>query len=63
MMKNIRLLLITGQFALFFGLTGFLVNYLFLDNNPYLAFTTGVLLGLSLVFNMAFLLSMKKNTK
>jgi len=60
MIKNTRLLLLAGQFALFLGLTGFLVNHLLLDNNPYLAFLTGILLGLSLVFNMASLLNMKK---
>jgi len=60
-MKNNSLLFAIGQFSLFFGILGFLINYFILSHNPIVAFITGVLLGLSLVLNLAFLIRIKKN--
>ena len=62
-MKNKNLLFALGQFSLFFGILGFLVNYFILNHNPIVAFITGVLLGLSLILNLAFLIRMRKNNR
>ena len=58
-MKKIRLLVI-GQFSLVFGIFGFLINYLYLNNNPIIIFVIGILLGLSLVLNLTFLLKSRE---
>jgi len=55
-MKKEKVFLITGQSALVFGLSGFLINELLLNSHPILAFLTGMMLGLSLVLNLAYLL-------
>jgi len=47
--------LIFGQLFFIIGFSGFLINYFFLDNHPALAFVTGLLFGLSLVLNLAYL--------
>jgi uncharacterized membrane protein YuzA (DUF378 family) len=62
-MEKNKLLLVIGQFSLFFGLLGFVINSLVLDNNPSLAFITGILIGISLVLNLAYLLRMKRNNR
>ncbi len=58
-----RDLLVTGQFALVLGIFGFLMNAFVLENNYYVAFITGILLGLALVMNLMFLLNLNKGNK
>ncbi|NOZ73856.1 MAG: hypothetical protein GXO90_00525 [FCB group bacterium] len=60
MMEKKRLLII-GQFSLFFGILGFLVNTFVLESNHYLAFITGILLGLSFILNLVFLTQKKSD--
>lgn len=49
--------LVTGQFALILALAGFFVNSFYLGTNAVLAFAIGVFFGLSLVMNLAYLLT------
>jgi len=60
--KN-KLLIVIGQFSLILSFVGFLINNLLLDNNPIIAFIIGILMGISLVFNLTFLVKMNKNIK
>jgi len=57
-MKN-KLLLITGEFALVIGLIGYGINYFYYDN-LIVYILVGILFGLSLVFNLNFLLKNRK---
>ena len=57
-MTNKRLLVI-GQFALILGFVGFSTNYLYFDSQI-IFFLVGVLLGLALIFNITFLLKIRK---
>ena len=57
--KN-KLLIVSGQFLLVFGILGFMVNTLVLGNNYYVAFITGIFLGLALVLNLTYLFKLKK---
>jgi len=59
-MKQNKLFIVIGQFSLVLGLLGYIVNYLYLENAPVLAFITGFLLGLSLVLNLAYLIRIRK---
>ena len=63
MINGKKSLLVTGQFALVLGIFGFLMNAFMLENNYYVAFVTGVLLGLALVLNLAFLLEFNKGAR
>jgi len=56
---NKRSLIVFGQFSLVLGILSFLLNTLVFGNNNYIHFVTGVLLGLSLVLNLAFLIKQK----
>jgi vacuolar-type H+-ATPase subunit I/STV1 len=60
--KN-KLLITIGQFLLILSFVGFLINNLLLDNNSIIAFIIGILMGMSLVFNLTFLVIMNKNRK
>ncbi len=59
-MKKNKLFIVIGQFSLFLGLLGFIINYLFLENTPVLAFVTGFLIGLSFTLNLAYLIRIRK---
>jgi len=59
-MKKNKVFIIIGQFSLVLGLLGFIVNSLYLGNNPALAFVTGLFIGLSLVLNLAYLIRLRK---
>jgi len=59
-MKKNKLFLIIGQFSLVLGLLGYIINYLYLENTPVLAFVTGFLIGLSLALNLAYLIRIRK---
>jgi hypothetical protein len=52
--------LIIGQFLLVIGLLAFAGNSFFLNNNPIIAFIAGILFGISLVFNLMFLIKNRK---
>ncbi len=56
-------LFVTGQFALALGIFGFLMNAFAWDNNYYVAFITGILLGLALAINLFFLIKFNKSTR
>ncbi len=58
--KN-KIFLGIGQFSLVFGISGWLINHYWLNNNPILAFLTGMFLGLSMVLNLAFLIGCKSD--
>lgn len=62
-MKNNNLLLIIGQFSLILGFISFILNYFFLDHNLVIALLTGILFGLSIVFNITYLARKKKALK
>ena len=57
---NQKLFLVTGQFTIVLALAGFLFNYFLGGNDRVVAFIAGVLLGLSLVMNAAYLVKRKK---
>ena len=57
-MTNKRLLVI-GQFTLLLGFVGFWTNYLYFDN-LIIYFFVGVLIGLSLLFNLVYLIKNRK---
>ena len=59
--NNSKMLIVAGQFSLFLGILGFILNIFFWDNNYYIHFVTGILLGLSLVLNLSFLIGFRKN--
>jgi len=58
-MKTNKSLLIIGQFSLFLSILGFISNYLYFDNNSILAFSVGILMGLSLVINLTYLIRIR----
>jgi len=58
-MKRLELFLGLGQISLVLGLTAFLINTYFLENIAILSFFTGLLLGLSLVMNLAYFILRK----
>jgi len=62
-MKNNNLLLIIGQFSMILGFMGFIFNYFFLDHNLVIALLTGIVFGLSIVFNITYLQRKKKELK
>jgi len=62
-MKNNNLILIIGQFSLSLGFTLFIINYLILDNGLILALLSGILFGLSLVFNLTYLVRKIRENK
>jgi uncharacterized membrane protein HdeD (DUF308 family) len=55
-MKKIEYYLIIGQLSLVFGIFGYLLNYLFLENNLILILFVGILFGISFVMNLTYLL-------
>lgn len=57
---NQKLLLITGQFSFVAGIAGFLYNCFYPGFNVVIAFIAGVLFGLSMVMNVAYLLKSQK---
>ena len=57
--KNDKLLIVFGQFSLVLGILSFITNILYLENNHYIYLITGILLGLSLVLNIAYLIKLK----
>jgi hypothetical protein len=57
-MTNKRLLVI-GQFTLLLNFVGFWTNYLYFDN-LIIYFFVGVLIGLSLLFNLVYLIKNRK---
>ena len=59
MTQKDKSLLVIGQFSLFFGIIGFLVNTFVLGVNLVFTFIIGVLLGLALVLNLKVLYSNK----
>jgi|GEM_PF-517829 vacuolar-type H+-ATPase subunit I/STV1 len=56
-MEKHKIFLVVGQISLALGFIGFLSNHLYLDNNSIIAFCSGLLLGLSFVFNITFLIN------
>ena len=54
------MLVVYGQFSLVLGILSFILNLTVMDNNHYLHFLTGILLGLSLVMNLTYLIRLKK---
>lgn len=62
-MKKANTLLLIGQFSLILGILGFILNFSFFHTNTIIAIFTGLFFGLSLVFNLAFLVSFKKYKK
>ena len=58
MNKN-KTLIAAGQLSLALGILSFILNILFLDNNYFFHFATGLLLGLSLVLNLTYLIKIK----
>lgn len=61
--RDHKLLLAIGQFALFLAVISFLVNYLMYDFNTYIAFATGLFIGLALVLNLSYLAKSRKPYK
>jgi hypothetical protein len=59
-LKNINLLLAIGQVCLSIGFLSFIINYIILENNPFIVFFSGMLFGLSLVLNLTYLIRNKK---
>lgn len=59
MVRNIKFLWV-GQFALLFGLIGFLMNCFLPEQNSALAFLTGICFGIATVLNLAFLCRIEK---
>ncbi|WP_340111850.1 hypothetical protein [Maribellus mangrovi] len=57
---NKNQILITGQLTLALAFAGFLYNYFSLGVNATVAFITGILFGLSMVMNLAYLLKRKR---
>ena len=55
MKRNIRFLVL-GQFTFVVGFLGLLVNEFYFSSSSILAFFSGLLFGLSLVFNLTYLL-------
>ena len=53
-------ILAIGQLSLVLGILGFIINYLFINNNPVLIFFISIFFGLSLVMNLTYLLKRKK---
>jgi hypothetical protein len=62
-MKKNKYFIVVGQFSLVLGLLGYIINSLYLENAPVLAFITGFLLGLSLVLNLTYLIQTRKGKK
>ena len=56
-MKNKNIYLAIGQFAL---ATSILLNH-FIKGSDTISFTIGILTGLTLVFNVAFIMSLRKD--
>jgi hypothetical protein len=59
-LKNINLLLAIGQVCLSIGFLSFIINYIILENNQFIAFFSGMLFGLSLVLNLTYLIRIRK---
>lgn len=55
MKRNTRFL-VFGQFSYILGFLGLLTNELYFNSSSLLAFFSGLLLGISLVFNLTYLL-------
>jgi hypothetical protein len=58
--RKTKMLVVYGQFSLALGILSFVLNLTLMDNNYYLHFLTGILLGLSLVMNLTYLIRLKK---
>ncbi len=58
--RKTKMLVVYGQFSLALGILSFVLNLTLMDNNYYLHFLTGILLGLSLVMNLIYLIRLKK---
>lgn len=54
-----KIYFVIGQFSFFLGILGFLTNYLFLNNNWFLALISAILLGFSAVINIVYLIRRK----
>jgi len=59
-MQNKKTLLVIGQFSLVFGIVSFILNYFLFNMQLTLFIFSGVLFGISLVFNLTYLLRLKK---
>ena len=55
-MKQNNRFLVLGQLSFIWGFLGLLVNEFYFDGSSILAFFSGLFLGLSLVFNLTYLL-------
>ncbi|MCP4311792.1 MAG: hypothetical protein GY790_11050 [Bacteroidetes bacterium] len=59
MCKN-RTFLVIGQVTLVLGVMGEVINFNYLNNNPIVAFLSGLFFGLSVVMNMTFLVRIRR---